>query len=130
MTGATAWLVLSAVLTSVRPAGATEFERFFPETGFGIWNDAGSACCSNNCVYARCREQLKLAVQPGSKKHIAREQRQRKLFGSIFPSVNSGIQRQEYFKPSTGKKLSDHLLALVPRVQRMPGAVSVTLGGP
>ena len=71
-------------------------------------------------VNPRGSEDRQPAVDWAAKEYVTGEQRERKLFHSVFPAVDSGINRKESFEALAREYTGYGFLMLVASVKRVP----------
>ena len=85
-------------------------------------NNRGTPSPCHDANHSRSTENLDAAVKPSPNKHVAREQRQPELFGAVLPAMGRADKWKKNLMILIRKCLSDGLLVLVTRIQRMPVA--------
>ena len=68
-----------------------------------------------------------MAVKPAPYKDVTREQRQPELFGAVLPTMGRANEWKKDFMTFVRESLSDRLLVLMTRVQRVPVAGDIRI---
>jgi len=94
----------------------------------GLRNNRRVPAPSHDLDHSRGGDYLELPVHPPADKHVAREQREHDLLGTVLPSAYGTIEGKIDFITFVRKRDRDGFLVLMARKKRVPiGSIDRTL---